>query len=165
MQETLAWFNLLFLEEKTDRGILYLMALFSGLKEEDMKTAVKRLSPPPRARDLILIGISRAKNILRQFPVDDPVEIYKVLGNLKLETILFIMALSRDRKKQKAISHYLTELRNVKPVLKGKDLTKMGIQPGPAYSKILKALLEEKLRGHLKSREEEEHFVKHFIQG
>jgi len=165
MQETLAWFNLLFLEEKTDRGILYLMALFSGLKEEDMKTAVKRLSPPPRARDLILLGISRAKNILRQFPVDDPVGIHKMLGHLNLETILFIMALSRDRKKQKAISHYLTELRNVKPVLKGKDLTKMGIQPGPAYSEILKALLEEKLRGHLKSREEEEHFVKQFIQG
>jgi tRNA nucleotidyltransferase (CCA-adding enzyme) len=165
MQETLAWFNLLFLEEETDRGILYLMALFSGLKEEDMKTAVKRLAPPPRARDMILIGISHARNILRKFPVDDPVETYKILGNLKLETVLFVMALSRDRQKQKTISHYLTELRNVKPVLKGNDLRKMGIQPGPAYSKILKALLEEKLRGHLKSREDEEHFVKNIFQG
>jgi tRNA nucleotidyltransferase (CCA-adding enzyme) len=165
MQETLAWFNLLFLEEETDRGILYLMALFSGLKEEDMKAAVKRLSPPPRARDMILSGISHARDILRKFPVDDPVEIHKMLGSQKLETILFMMALSRNRQKQKTISHYLTELRNIKPVLKGNDLSKMGIPPGPSYSKILTSLLEEKLRGHLKSREDEERFVKNALQG
>ncbi|MBM4129172.1 MAG: CBS domain-containing protein, partial [Nitrospira sp.] len=34
MHDTLSWFNLLFLEEKTDRGVLFLMALLSGLKDE-----------------------------------------------------------------------------------------------------------------------------------
>jgi tRNA nucleotidyltransferase (CCA-adding enzyme) len=58
------------------------------------------------------------------------------------------------------ISHYLTELRNIRTILTGKDLRKMGIPPGPLYSKILKELLEEKLRGHQKSREDEERFVK-----
>jgi tRNA nucleotidyltransferase (CCA-adding enzyme) len=37
MQETVSWFNLLFLEEKPDKGILYLMALLSGLNDEDLK--------------------------------------------------------------------------------------------------------------------------------
>ncbi|MBS1113283.1 MAG: polyA polymerase family protein, partial [Nitrospirae bacterium] len=40
MHETLSWFNLLFLEEKPDTGVLYLMALVSGLREEDIKTAI-----------------------------------------------------------------------------------------------------------------------------
>ncbi len=73
------------------------------------------------------------------------------------------MAISKDREKQKIISNYLTELRNVKTILKGDDLKKLGIQPGPIYSKILKQLLEERLKGHLQSREDEERFVKSLI--
>jgi tRNA nucleotidyltransferase (CCA-adding enzyme) len=74
------------------------------------------------------------------------------------------MALSKDRKIQKVISHYLTELRNIKTILTGDDLKAMGIKPGPVYSKILKKLLEEKLRGIVKTREDEEKFVRSLIQ-
>jgi tRNA nucleotidyltransferase (CCA-adding enzyme) len=165
MQETLSWFNLLFLEEKPDKGIFYLMSLLSGLKDADMKAAVERLSPPPRIRDIILRGIPQAKNILRRFPVNDPVEVHKIFSNLELEIVLFLMALSKDRKIQKVISHYLTELRNIKTILTGDDLKGMGIQPGPVYSKILRKLLEEKLRGLVKTREDEEKFVRSLIQG
>lgn len=164
MQETLSWFNLLFLEEETDKAILYLMALLSGLKDEDMKSALERLCPPPKARDIIVSGISKAGNLIRQLPVDDPAVIYKILGSLNLETILFIMALSKDRRKKKVVSQYLTELRNVKTFLKGDDLKEMGIKPGPVYSRILKNLLDERLRGRLKSREDEEKFVKGIIK-
>ncbi|MFZ3137631.1 MAG: CBS domain-containing protein [Thermodesulfovibrionales bacterium] len=164
MQETLSWFNLLFLEEKTDKGILYLMALLSGLKDEDMKAAAERLSPPPRIRDIILRGIPQARSILRRFPVNDPVEVHKIFSNLELGIVLFLMALSKDRKIQKVISHYLTELRNIKTILTGDDLKGMGIQPGPVYSKILRKLLEEKLRGLVKTREDEEKFVRSLIQ-
>jgi len=159
LQETLSWFDLLFLEEKTDRGILYLMVLFSGLKEEEVRSVLDRLSPPPKARELILKGLSQAKDILRKLPLDDPAETYALLSKLDIETVLFVMALSKDRKKQKVISHYLTELRNVRTILTGKDLKKRGIPPGPLYSTILKELLDEKLRGHLKSRDDEERFV------
>jgi tRNA nucleotidyltransferase (CCA-adding enzyme) len=164
MQETLSWFNLLFLEEKTDKGLLYLMALISGLTDEDLNAAVERLSPPPRIRDLIIKGISQTKNILNRFPVNDPVGTYTLFRNLGVETILFVMALSKDRKKQKVISHYLTELRNIKPVLTGEDLKQMGLPPGPVYSEILSRLLEAKLRGEARDYEDEEAFVRRFIQ-
>jgi len=164
MHETLSWFNLLFLEEKPETGVLYLMALLSGLKEEDIKTIMERLSPSPRAKDMIIKGIVSARDVVRKLPVRDPVEIYKLLHTLKLEVILFSMALSLDRQKKKVISRYLTELRNVKTVLTGDDLKKMGIQPGPVYAKILRELLDEKMRGRVKSREDEEKFVKHVMQ-
>jgi len=160
MNETLSWFNLLFLEEKTGKGILYVMALLSGLKAEGLKAVIERLSPPPRVRDLIVKGIAHAKEVLRTLPVDDPVEVYNLLNKLKLETILLSMAMSRDRQKKRAISQYLTEWRKVKPILKGDDLEKMGVHPGPVYSKIFRELLKEKLRGHLESREDEEKFVR-----
>jgi tRNA nucleotidyltransferase (CCA-adding enzyme) len=113
--------------------------------------------------DVIIRGIPRAQDVLRRLPLDDPVEIYNLLNDLRLEVILFSMAISKDRQKQKVISQYLTELRRAKTVLKGDDLKKMGIEPGPVYSRILKGLLEERLRGHLKSREDEERFVRAFI--
>ena len=163
LQETLAWFNLLFLEEKTEKGILCTMALLSGLKEDEIKAAVERLAPPPKFRNMIVNGIYRARTILRKFPPDDAVAVYEQFSALSLEVILFLMALSKDRQKQKVISHYLTELRIVKPILRGDDLKKMGIQPGPVYSEILKKLLEEKLRGHLSAREDEEAFVRDYI--
>jgi tRNA nucleotidyltransferase (CCA-adding enzyme) len=160
MHETLSWFNLLFLEEKTDRGILYLMAMLSGLQDEELKATIERLSPPPKIKDMIINGIPHAREVLKKLPLDDPVEIYNLLSKLKLETILLSMAISKDRQKQKVISKYLTELRKVKTLLTGKDLKNMGIRPGPIYSRILKELLEERLRGHLTSREDEEKFVR-----
>jgi len=165
MQETISWFNLLFLEERTDKGILYLMALLSGLTDEDIKAVIERLSPPPRVRDIIMNSMSQAKEILKKLPHDDTVGIYNLLNKIKLETILFAMAISKDRQKQKAMSRYLTDLRNVKTILKGNDLKNMGIHPGPVYSRMLKELLEEKLRGHLKAREDEERFIRQFTQG
>jgi tRNA nucleotidyltransferase (CCA-adding enzyme) len=160
MRDTISWFNLLFLEEKTDSGILYLMALLSGLKDEDVKAAIERLSPSPKVSNMIIKGMSQARGILKRLPLDDHVEIYNLLNKFKLEAVLFSMAVSKDRQKQKMISHYLTGLRKIKTILKGDDLKRMGIQPGPVYSKILKELLEERLRSHLKSREDEEMFVR-----
>ena len=99
MHETLTWFNLLFLEEKPDSGILYLMALLSGLKDEDTQVTMERLSPSPRVKEMIINGIVQARNVVRKFPLQDPVETHKLLGNLKLEVVLFSMALSKDQEK------------------------------------------------------------------
>ncbi|OGW39580.1 MAG: hypothetical protein A2Y97_11955 [Nitrospirae bacterium RBG_13_39_12] len=159
MHDTLSWFNLLFLEEKTDSGILYLMALLSGLKDEDVKAVLERLSPPPRMREMIITSMTQARAMLGKLPVNDPVEIYNMLSSIKLETLLFMMALTEDSQKKKAISRYLTELRKIRTIMKGDDLKRAGIKPGPVYSKILKELLEEKLKGRLKFREDEERFV------
>lgn len=159
MFETLAWFNLLFLEESPDRGALYLMALLSTLKEEERNTAVERLSPPHRVREMITKGITQSKDILNKLPSNDPASLYHLLNGVNLEILLFSMAQSKSKQKQKAISQYLIELRKIKPILKGKDLQKIGIKPGPVYSKLFSELLDEKLSGRLKTKEDEERFV------
>lgn len=112
MIETISWFNLLFLEEKPDSEILYLMALVSQLKDEEVKATIKRLSLPPKVSEIIIGGISDARDLLRRLPVEDPAEIYNLLNRVKLETVLFAMATSKDRQKQKVISSYLTKLRD-----------------------------------------------------
>ncbi|MEJ2684659.1 MAG: CBS domain-containing protein [Candidatus Sulfobium sp.] len=160
MYETIAWYSLLYLEEKVDTGILYLMALLSNLSDAGRREALDRLSAPPRARDVITRSISQSAGILRRLPLHDPAAIYHLMRNVDTEIILFSMALTRDTEKKKEISRFLVELRKAGPLLTGKDLLKFGIPQGPIYSKILNDLLEAQLRGKVKTVEDEKNFVR-----
>ena len=72
LYETLAWYNLLYLEEKAEAGVLYLMALLSRLTDQDRKEALERLSAPSKLREIILKSISEAGEILKKLPLNDP---------------------------------------------------------------------------------------------
>lgn len=50
------------------------------------------------------------------------------------------------------------------PLLRGRDLVAMGYEPGPAFSRALKALEEEQLSGRVKTREEAEQFVRRVLE-
>ncbi len=165
LYETLAWFNLLYLEVKVDTGILYLMALLSNLNDSDKKKALERLDAPPRTREIILKSISDSSEILRRLPLNDPANIYHLLTSMYTEIILFSMAITKDTKKKKEISQFLVQLRKVKPIIKGLEIKKLGIPEGPIYSKILRELLDEKLRGRLKTEDDEKTYVmKHYAR-
>lgn len=163
MYETLSWYNLLYLEEKVDTGILYLMTLLSNLSDDNRKEALERLSAPARIMAIILKSISESADLLRKLPVGDPAKLYHLLTDINLEIILFSMAITKDTRKKREISQFLLDLRKIRPILKGRDLKKLGIQPGPVYSRIFRMLLDEKLRGKLKTEEDEKKFVReHF---
>lgn len=157
--DTLSWFNLLFLEEKADKGILYLMTLLSGLTDSDRETAFVRLSAPSKVKEKIDKGIINAREVIKILPLHDPAKIYRAMINLDAETILFAMAVTPDNNKKKDISQYLLHLRKIKPQLRGDDLQRLGLIPGPVYSEALDAVLDEKLRGKLKTKEDEREFV------
>jgi tRNA nucleotidyltransferase (CCA-adding enzyme) len=160
LNDTLSWFKLLFLEEKPDIGTLYLMALLADLGENDRETAFERLSTPSKMKKKISAGIRTAKNLLPVLPLRDPAKIYGVLCSHDIETVLFAMAITPDTSAKREISQYLLQLRRIQPLLKGNDLKDLGLVPGPFYSVILNALLEEKLRGRLKTRDDEVAFVR-----
>lgn len=160
IHDTLSWFNLLFLEEKPDKGDIYLMALLSTLSEDERGTAFARLSMPSKIKEKINRGILHSRELIRALPLRDPAGIYKALHHLDLETILFAMAVAVNDNKKKEISRYLIELRKVKPQCTGRDLKNMGILPGPLYSEILDTLLEERLRGALETKEDELAFIR-----
>jgi len=163
LSETIAWFTLLYLDEKVDTGILYLMALLSNLNETDREEALRRLSAPPRSREVILKSMEQSAEILRQLPLSDGAAVYHLLVKIDPEIILFAMALTKDTRKKREISQFLVELKKVRPLLKGADLKKMGLPQGPLYSKVLGALLDEKLRGQLKTEEDERRYVRRYF--
>ena len=158
--DTLRWCELSFMHEKPDQKIIYLMALLKGLKDQDKEAALQRLSSPPKVKNLVIANSRKAMETIRRLPLGDPALVYGALSALDLDTLLFAMSLTEDERTKEEVSSYLLELRKIKPLLDGEDLKRMGVEPGPMYSKLLKQVLLEKLRGKLKSRDDEEEFVK-----
>jgi tRNA nucleotidyltransferase (CCA-adding enzyme) len=162
--DTLLWFGLLFTEEKPDSGMIYLMALTAELEGEDKEAALRRLATPPKVTESIIGATRVVRDTLRHLPLDDPALLHEALVHLRLETILCSMAFTADEEKKRAISRYLVELRNIKPLLRGDDLKALGLQPGPAYTGLLREILWERLRGNLETREDEERFAREKIR-
>ncbi|HEX8947881.1 MAG TPA: CBS domain-containing protein [Dissulfurispiraceae bacterium] len=160
VHDTISWFELLFLKEEYDKGMLYIMALLYKLTAEERELALSRLAVPAKLKEKVLKELLAVQEILRMFYPDDPVHAYRLLVGREIESILFSMALTRDSNVKKAISHYLMYSRHVRPLLRGEDLKALGITPGPLYSEVFRRLHEEKLRGGLGSRDEEREFVK-----
>ena len=90
--------------------------------------------------------------------------IYKRLAVFRIELILYMMAATEHKRVKRSISNYFTRLRHIEPSVKGKDLKKMGLEPGPIYRKILQAVLDAKLNGKLKTRDDEFAFVRDYVR-
>jgi len=86
--------------------------------------------------------------------------VYDLLAPLDTEAILLMMAKAKQDAAKKHISLYLTHLRNVKVALNGDDLKAMGVPPGPRYRELLAELLDAKLDGLVRNREEEAEFIR-----
>jgi len=163
INETLTWFKLLYLDLTVEKWFVYFLGLFDHLKPAAIEEALERLSAPVRIRERVKESRKRYTETLYRFykaPDLPPSRVYDLLMPLDTEAILLMMAKANQEKAKKYISLYLTHLRDVKVALTGDDLKAMGLPPGPRYKKILAELLDAKLDGTVKNREQETAFVR-----
>ena len=73
------------------------------------------------------------------------------------------MSKTKSEEIKKAISNYVTYKDVLKPIFTGEDLKKLGIKEGPVYKKILETLKDAKIDLSMKTKEDEETFVKKYI--
>jgi tRNA nucleotidyltransferase (CCA-adding enzyme) len=163
VHDTTTWFDLLFLEERHHKGVIFVMALLNRLSEDEREDALRRLAVSEQIRQKVVSGLRIAQEVLRNLRSDNPVATYHLLKDLPLEATLFAMSLTKNSEKKRAVSHYLLDLRYVAPSLKGEDLKRLGIPPGPLYSKIFGRILDEKLCERLATKQEELDFVRNMI--
>ena len=161
--ETLTWFRLLYLDITIERWFLYFLGLLDRLKDEAVEETLERLAVPRKVRDRVRTARAGYRDVLYEFyrsPDLASSSVYDLLRPLEGETVLLMMAKAKQEAAKKYVSLYLTRLRNVKVTLSGDDLKNMGIPPGPRYKKILSRLLDAKLDGKVKNREDEIEFVR-----
>ncbi len=158
IKEVLSWYKLSFLDEPLEAWWVYFLGLLSRLNYKDLQKVLNRLAVSKGMQERIAWTFQQVKEVSATFlrlPELRPSAIYRALQPFRVEELLFLMASTNQEEVRKAISHYFHRYRHVKPELRGRDLKAMGIPPGPVYGKILNRLLDARLNGEVKSREEE----------
>jgi tRNA nucleotidyltransferase (CCA-adding enzyme) len=166
IHHVVSWFDLLFLEEHYERWIIYFYGLIDFLKEGDIYEICQRLAMNDKIRNKVVEGKRQADQGLLQIfswinadlqPKRS--EIYSVLDPLPTEAKLFMMAKTTQMATRRYISLYFTQLKDTKPLLKGRDLVQMGIKPGPSIRKTLADLLRARLDEQVMTRQDELEYI------
>jgi tRNA nucleotidyltransferase (CCA-adding enzyme) len=162
-QEILAWFSLLFLEEKVEKWAVLFLALLDPLAPADAKALARDLGVRSRVRDWVRICKDEGPGVIQQLILTPSISrkvIHDVLCMVPNEVILYLMARSKHPDIKRYISLYFTQLKNVRHQVRGQDLLELGYPPGPAYKEIFDAVLERKFVGELRTKAEEIDFVR-----
>jgi tRNA nucleotidyltransferase (CCA-adding enzyme) len=164
-KKVLAWHDLLFLDESYMKWVVYFLIMTNQCDRKRTTGICNRFELTPRYVKIFCRDRFEAAECLfwleRNLPVDNST-LYQKLSGFKTELILYMMAATHQQKVKKAISHFFTRLRRVTISLKGRDLKKMGLTPGPIYRNILQATLDAKLNGQVKTRKDELEFARNY---
>jgi tRNA nucleotidyltransferase (CCA-adding enzyme) len=166
IHHVISWFDLLFLEEKYERWLIYFYGLIDSLKEEEIGELGQRLAMNDKLKKRVIEGKLQADQTLLQIfswintdrrPKRS--EIYDVLDPLSNESKLFMMAKTTQVATRRYISLYFTQLKDTKPLLRGTDLIQMGIKSGPSIKEALNGLLKARLDEQVITRQDEMEYI------
>ncbi|MBD5648076.1 MAG: CBS domain-containing protein [Desulfovibrio sp.] len=156
LKEVLAWYRLLYFEEAAQPWLLYFLGLNRHLNYADTSVNYARLGLPHARRGEImrqreLMRMARPKLEAWQAAADNGnarvSELCDLLQPLPLEFLLYLMAEDEDARLEKTLSRYITQWRREKADITGEDLRRMGLEPGPAFGRLLASALRAKLDG------------------
>ena len=162
----LSWYRLLYIEDRYDQWLVYMLGLLDGLSERKTHAILDALCLRGKNRRRIEEARADSQRGLMELqhrgggtkPLRRS-KIYMILEGLCTEGKLFMMAKTENEDVKREISLFFTSLRNIRPSLTGKDLIDMGFKPGPLFRKIMDDLLTARLDETIRSREEEIAFV------
>ncbi len=167
VKKVLSWHDLLFLEEPYMKWAVYFLALIKPCDKETASEICKRIELAPRYRSIFCKERFEADSCVlwmeRNLPEKNSI-IYKRISVFRIELILYMMAATKKETVKRSISNYFTRLRHINTSIKGEDLKKLGLEPGPVYREILEAVLDGKLNGRIKTRSDELSFVRDYVQ-
>jgi tRNA nucleotidyltransferase (CCA-adding enzyme) len=167
MRSVLQWYELLYRGRPCNTQTFYTLGLVDRMSIEQVEDFCRRAEMTESLRRRILENTGQYRDATSKLPTaiytGKKSEIYRALEPLSQETKLFIMAKTKSEEIKKAISNYVTYKDVLKPVFTGEDLKKLGMKEGPVYREILEKLKDAKIDLNLKTKEDEESFVKQYI--
>jgi tRNA nucleotidyltransferase (CCA-adding enzyme) len=161
VEKVLTWYKLLYLSPKPANWMLYFLVLLEGVDAEEAESVLRRLVISRRVRDEFLNLRDRVREThyrLKKWlsgPMRSNSDLYFIMEPLQVEGALYLMARSSNEEIRKALSTYLTRLRDLELDIGGDDLKQMGLTPGPAYTEVLRGIKAAMLDGVAEDREEQ----------
>jgi tRNA nucleotidyltransferase (CCA-adding enzyme) len=158
MRKEYEWFAWHFTRRrKVEEWVLYLLALFDGVPLAQVKKACRSFAfaKADQARVLSYAqdGAAAARRLAK--PGIRKSAVYALLEPLSFEVQLALKASYCSGAAAAHIDEFLRFSYGTRLQLTGHDLAAIGIAPGPAYKKILDAMLAAKIDGSVKTRADE----------
>ncbi len=145
----------------------YLLGMLLHLHPGTMRAVLKRLGPPQRLATKIVADLRAGRAAVRRLSGGKdlrPSRIARLIDPLSPEARVLVQA-TLSGPDARAVTNYLAHSRKIAPDLRGEDLRRLGVRPGPIYRKIFAALRAARLDGRLQSAQEEIAFVRRRFAG
>lgn len=147
--------------ETIDQITIWLLFIFDALDQDETENAVAQLPLENKHKQALVLSKRKLPLILKELRSEDRSSaIYESLNDLPLEVVIFALSKTYGSGSQGKVERFLSELRNVNPLINGDDLRKLGYPQGPIYGEILNTVLSLQLDRKLTNKVEALEFVK-----
>ncbi len=167
LKKTVKWYGSNALKiRKLDIWLMYFMIMLDNLSLSQVNEVLDkfvftrgeriRISAYSKSAGTALKELSRKRKLL-------PSEIFQILEPFSHEGTLCLCARTGSITARQRIRKFFSTYNGTKLKIKGEDIGRLGIKPGPKYREIFKKILCEKLDGKLPTKKDEMCFLKNII--
>ncbi len=168
LPEALQWWRKQCPDQTVDQRLAYLMALLDEGSPSVLRSISHRLQLSTAQSKTVDWAGSRTDRVARalmQRTAMRPSEVYRLLKTIPVEAMVLLVAKGMMTKGPGRslltgrLSRFLKQDRRQTTLLKGTDLIRIGLKPGPKFKTILDRLLDARLNGHVRTKSEEQALV------
>jgi tRNA nucleotidyltransferase (CCA-adding enzyme) len=167
IEREINWFKRAYRQRRLiDSWLIYFIGLIDSLDIKAVRKIChrfafrrgdeKRILQYKRINRKFISGLSKQKI--------KPSKIFALLEPLTYEVILLLKAKYNNRHFKKHIEDFFKDYNGMRIHISGHDLKSLGISPGPGYQKIFTRVLNARLEGRVKTKEEELQLIKKLIK-
>lgn len=167
IERAIAWFRRTYSRRRAlDTWLMYFMGLIDSLDVKKAAEACKKFAFRRGETKRIL----DFKKIKKGFPAQlnkkrlNPSRVFSLLEPLSYEAILLLKAKYANPNLQRHIEDFFEIYNGMRIYVSGHDLGGMGLSPGPGYKKIFTTVLNAKLNGRVKTKEQELSLIRKLIK-
>lgn len=161
-----AWYDLLYSGTKVQREAVYFLCLSSTLTLMELQQLCERLALPQKLARLFseerhhyLAAYHQLERYHRHTNKLAKSTLCQLLRGASSEILVYFMAKTSHETVRALLSHYVTQLRQIKTALNGADLLQLGVAAGPDVGAMLQQLLAAKIDGLVVTRDDETAFI------
>ncbi|MDD5596123.1 MAG: hypothetical protein PHY94_07790, partial [Candidatus Omnitrophica bacterium] len=162
IRQQIKWYNQKYAHRRQlDSWIVYLTGLIDGLEIAQVKSFCKNFAFHSGVEKRILVSKNLKPRLVKKLSDNNlkPSESFRILEPLSYETLILLKAKYHNPTMQRNLKDFFNIYNGMRPHIRGDDLCKLGIIPGPHYKKIFTRVLNARLNGKIKTKEEEIAFI------
>jgi len=167
LAEEISWFNNNYPKRRgLDTWLIYLIGLLDSLNPGAIRDICERLGLR-KGEEKRILSYKQARSAFitdLSNPKIKPARIFALLEPLSYETIISLKGKYNNSVLKRHIADFLEVYNGMCILVSGDDLHCLGLPPGPRYQKIFTQVLNAKLNGEVKNKEEELYLIKKLLR-